>query len=119
MTVAGRPSLAARLLAGFSLVVLAAHFYRAGALLPAVACIAAITLVVFAGPVTTRILQVMLVLGALEWLHTAWVLARFRAAMGQPYLRMLAILGTVALVTGVAAWWVGRRSGSDAIVRQD
>jgi hypothetical protein len=50
-----------------------------------------------------RVLQAALVLGALEWLRTAWVFAAARAAQGQPYGRLLAILGSVAIVTALAA----------------
>ena len=48
-------------------------------------------------------LQVALAIGALEWLRTAWEFASMRAAMGQPYTRLLVILGGVALVTALAA----------------
>ena len=48
-------------------------------------------------------MQVVLGLGALEWAYTAWELVQVRDALGQPFLRMLVILGTVAAVTLVSA----------------
>ena len=44
-------------------------------------------------------MQAVLVLGALEWLRTMYDLAQIRALHGQPYGRMLVILGIVAAVT--------------------
>jgi hypothetical protein len=48
-------------------------------------------------------MQVALALGVLEWLRTAWVFASARADVGQPYGRLLVILGGVALFTVLAA----------------
>lgn len=48
-------------------------------------------------------LQVALTLGTLEWLRTAWVFASAREVAGQPYGRLLMILGGVALFTALAA----------------
>jgi hypothetical protein len=43
------------------------------------------------------------VLGTLEWLRTMYELAHMRALQGQPYGRMLVILGVVAAVTFCSA----------------
>jgi hypothetical protein len=43
-------------------------------------------------------------------LRTAWVFASARAASGQPYTRLLVILGSVALVTALAAWLLRSRA---------
>jgi hypothetical protein len=48
-------------------------------------------------------MQVVLVLGTLEWLRTMYELGHMRALHGQPYGRMLVILGVVAAVTLLAA----------------
>ncbi|HQR48361.1 MAG TPA: hypothetical protein PL152_03440 [Steroidobacteraceae bacterium] len=86
-----------------ALLLLAAHFQRAG-LYPLVAVsIALIGLSLVDDAWARRVLQVALFLGAAEWLRTAWVLAAHRAAMGLPYARMLAILCAVAAITLVAA----------------
>lgn len=99
-----------------ALLLLAAHFQRAG-LYPLVAVsIALIGLSFVDDAWARRVLQVALFLGAAEWLRTAWVLAAHRAAMGLPYARMLAILCAVAAITLVAAVVArtGGRGGSAA-----
>jgi hypothetical protein len=95
-------------LPALALVLLAAHFYRAGGYLLAAASFALIALLFLAQPWAARLLRGLLFLGALEWLRTAWVLAAHRAAIGQPSLRMLVILGSVAAVTACAAVLAGR-----------
>ncbi len=50
-------------------------------------------------PWVARLTQIVLVLGAIEWVHTLYVTAQVRIALGQPYTRMLIILGIVAAVT--------------------
>ena len=50
-----------------------------------------------------RVFQVLLVLGALEWLHTLYAFARIRIALEQPWTRLAVILGAVALFTGLSA----------------
>jgi hypothetical protein len=48
-------------------------------------------------------MQVVLILGALEWLHTLYGLVQMRAALGEPYGRMLIILASVAAITACSA----------------
>jgi hypothetical protein len=50
-------------------------------------------------PWVARVMQVVLVLGTLEWLRTMYEIAQIRALHGQPFGRMLVILGIVAAVT--------------------
>jgi hypothetical protein len=99
-----------------ALLVLAAHFYRAGLPILAVLAFGCVALVFAAWPPAARTLQVILALGTLEWLRTAWVLAQHRVEAGLPYQRMVLILGIVAAVTATAAWIAGRRhtTGSHA-----
>lgn len=86
-----------------STIVLAAHFLRAGQLLIVLLVLATIPLLAVRKPWSARIIQVMLALGALEWLRTMVRLGQIRAEMGVPYLRMAVILATVALVAACAA----------------
>jgi len=44
-------------------------------------------------------MQVVLTLGALEWIRTLVVLAMRRSEQGEPFLRMVLILGVVVAVT--------------------
>ena len=89
------PSLAA--------VLLAAHFYRAGQIVPAALSVAALLLLAVPRAWAARVLQLVLVAGALEWLRTLAMFASARMAMGQPYLRLTLILLAVAAFTAVSA----------------
>jgi hypothetical protein len=95
-------------LPGLALLLLSAHFFRAGWYFPAAASFALIALLFVSRPWAARVLRALLLLGALEWLRTAWVLTTHRVAAGQPYVRMLVILGAVAAVTVLAALLAGR-----------
>jgi len=83
---------------------LAAHFYRAAALVPAAFCVAAVALVFIRHPSAVLALRIGLAAGTVVWLVTAWRIAQARMDAGTPYLRMLAILTAVAAFTAVAAW---------------
>ena len=82
-----------------SLVVLGAHFLRDGRFLGVFGALLLIGLLFVRKSWIARLMQVMLVLGTLEWLRTMYELAHMRALHGQPYGRMLVILGIVAAVT--------------------
>ena len=82
-----------------SILVLGAHFLRFGNWIGVFAAILLIALLFLRRPWVARLMQVVLVLGTLEWLRTMYELANMRALQGQPYGRMLVILGVVAAVT--------------------
>jgi hypothetical protein len=83
----------------FSLILLGAHFLRSMSLLQLAATSALIVLVFVRRPWSNRVLQVGLVLGALEWILTIVNLVWSRMGLGQPYMRMLLILGAVTALT--------------------
>lgn len=82
-----------------SFLVLGAHYLRDGGFLGVFVALAFIVLLFLHRPWVARLVQAALVLGALEWLRTMYELAQIRAFHGQPYGRMLVILGVVAAVT--------------------
>jgi hypothetical protein len=86
-----------------SLVILGAHFMRYGNSIGVVGALALIALLIVRRPWVARLMQVVLVLGALEWVRTLYELAQVRAALGQPFTRMTIILGVVAAVTFCSA----------------
>ena len=102
-----------------ALLLLAAHFYRAGVYVLAGAAIALAGLVFVARPWAGRALGLVLLFGAIEWLRTAWVFASLRESMGQPFGRLLAILGAVALFTLVSACMAWRRAAAGAGGKND
>ncbi|MFW6205886.1 MAG: hypothetical protein ACOC5I_01475 [Gemmatimonadota bacterium] len=109
-------------LAAFATAVLAAHFLRDGNLAAVVVLIAIIPLLGLRRSWVPRAFQLVLGLGALEWLRTLLQLRQVRQEMGQPHARMLAILGAVALITALTAalfelprvrsWYRGRREST-------
>jgi hypothetical protein len=95
--------MALRLLpAALALVVLGAHFLRAGHLALVAVTLAVVALLFVRRSLAARTVQSALVLGTLEWLRTLALLAGERRAAGAPYLRMTLILAGVALVTALA-----------------
>ncbi|MFO7892748.1 MAG: hypothetical protein R6U63_03345 [Longimicrobiales bacterium] len=97
------PVLAGSAVVVLAMVVLAAHFLRAGWLPVVVVLVAVIPLLGLRRRWVPRLFQLILGLGALEWLRTLLELRDIRQALGQPHARMVAILGMVALVTALAA----------------
>jgi len=86
-----------------SLVILGAHFMRYGNSMGVVGALLLIALLVVRRPWVARLMQVVLVLGALEWVRTLYELAQVRVALGQPFTRMIVILGIVAAITFCSA----------------
>jgi hypothetical protein len=86
-----------------SLVILGAHFMRYGNSIGVIGALLLIALLIVRQPWVARLMQVVLTLGALEWVRTLYELAQVRAALGQPFTRMMIILGIVAAVTFCSA----------------
>jgi hypothetical protein len=82
---------------------LAAHFSRSG--LPALSAVS----LFFAGLVfvrrrwAARAIQILLLAGAAEWVRTTLFYVGVRKASGAPWLRLVFILGSVAVLTAAAA----------------
>lgn len=83
----------------FSMLLLSAHFYRAGHLLLAGGALLSLGLLCIRKPQVTWLMQGLLVAGAVEWLVTAIRLIADRQAQGLPWLRLAIILGLVAFCT--------------------
>lgn len=97
-----------------SVLVLAAHFYRARQM-PLVALALALPLLLFVRERwSARVVQAGLVVGALEWIRTLAFFAGQRMEVGRPWGRLAVILGAVAALTALSALAVRvppRRSG--------
>ena len=87
----------------FSMLLLGAHFYRAGHLLLASGALLSLGLLCIRKPQAVWLMQGLLVAGAVEWLATAVRLVTDRQAQGLPWLRLAIILGLVALCTLLSA----------------
>jgi hypothetical protein len=86
-----------------SALVLAAHFLRGGRLLGVAICLAALLILLVRESWAARSMQVLLVLGSLEWIRTTLALVAERRSLGAPWIRMAAILAGVALFTAASA----------------
>ncbi len=86
-----------------SLLVLAAHFYRAGNLILVVLIAASPLLLFIRSTWIVRIIQVELILGGIEWVRTIFRLVDIRQAHNLPWDRLAVILGSVAAFTILSA----------------
>jgi hypothetical protein len=86
-----------------SLLVLGAHFMRAGNSLMVAVILAVLGLLAVRRRWAATVAQVTLLLGAAEWVRTMLHLMVLRTQAGQPMSRLALILGFVALVTALSA----------------
>jgi uncharacterized membrane protein len=85
-----------------SLLVLAAHFLRSGNLLMVIVLLTIVGLLGVRRPWAAYTAQAALAVGVIEWIRTLVTLAAERAKAGEPGERMVLILGSVALGTGLS-----------------
>lgn len=86
-----------------SLIVLGAHFYRAGDWPITLLCLVLTGLLALPRAWVARVVQVALVLGAAEWIWTAVGFVQQRMSLGAPWMRLALILGAVAAFALLAA----------------
>ena len=95
-----------------SMLLLAAHFYRAGILPLAAGALLSLGILFVRHPRAAWLMQLVLVAGSAEWLRTAYHLILARQAIDQPWGRLAGILGLVALGTITSALvFRGRKLG--------
>jgi len=92
-----------------SFMLLGAHFFRAGQWPLLLVCVLLLPLLLVRSAWVPRLMQACLLAGSLEWAWTAFVLAQQRMALGQPWMRLVAILGAVAIFTAASALAFGMR----------
>jgi len=86
-----------------SFFLLAAHFFRAGHLVLTVLSLSILLLLFVKKSWVPRVIQTALVLAALEWLRSLFMLVQVRMEWGQPWQRLAVILGGVVLATLLSA----------------
>jgi hypothetical protein len=86
-----------------SCLVLAAHFFRGGHLYLMLAVCATPLLLLIRRAWATRMVQAILIIGALEWIRTLLQIRAIRIDDGREWHRMAWILGGVAAFTFVSA----------------
>lgn len=82
-----------------SIFLLAAHFLRAGQTLLMITLLCLLLVLFVRKHWVPWLMQLVLLLGAIEWVHTLFGVAQMRIEFGIPWTRMAIILGAVALVT--------------------
>ena len=93
-----------------SALLLAAHFFRNGLMPVVVLALAFPVFLMFKRAWAARLVQVVLVIGAIEWLRTLVILVAQRQASGQNWTRLAIILTVVAIFTGGSAFVFFSRS---------
>lgn len=91
------------ILPAIGFLLLAAHFFRSENLLLALISFFAVFLVFIRRPWAAHAIQVLLVLGSVEWLRSTISLILSRSEIGQPFLRLAIILGGVTLFTAASS----------------
>lgn len=82
-----------------SILLFAAHFYRAGNLILVILITASPLLLLIRSKWIVRLIQVELILGGIEWIRTTIRLVHIRQAHNLPWERLAIILGFVAVFT--------------------
>ena len=82
-----------------SFLLLAAHFVRAGQYLVVMALSLVLLCLFVRKSWVPWVMQLVLLLGAVEWVLTLISVAQMRIEFGMPWMRMAIILGVVALLT--------------------
>ena len=83
-----------------SLLLMAAHFLRDGWPLLSILCLVVIVLVLIShDPLIATVTKVILALGSIEWIRTAFNFVSARMESGEPWMRLAVILGAVTCFT--------------------
>ncbi len=90
-----------------SLLILSAHFSRAGVPIISVIFLILPVLLLIKRPWIARLIQIVLLIGSIEWIRTLIYYVNQRQAIGEPYIRLVIILGVVSLFTGLSALVLG------------
>ncbi|MDL2290951.1 hypothetical protein LJC09_02450 [Desulfovibrio sp. OttesenSCG-928-F20] len=102
-----------------TVLLLGAHFYRAGEY-GITACAGGVLLFLCLRSAWKRhAVALFLLWGMLEWLHSAYFLAVMRHHMGLPWLRAVAILSVIAIITGFAAAYANKTASRAAEEREE
>ena len=87
----------------FSFLILSAHFSRAGLTLFSLIFLLIPFLLFIKQAWVVRLIQIFLIIGSIEWIRTLFNYINERQTNGEPYIRLVIILGIIALFTGLSA----------------
>lgn len=86
-----------------SFLILSAHFSRAGSPVLSILCLLIPLLLFIKRTWVARLIQILLIIGSIEWIRSIFTYVNTRQAFGEPYIRLIIILGIIALFTGLSA----------------
>ena len=86
-----------------SMIVIGAHYLRSGPMALVLLAVSLPFLLLVKKAWVARLMQFVLILGAIEWVRTLFELVAERQALGEPWSRLAIIIGVVALFTASSA----------------
>lgn len=86
-----------------SLLILSAHFSRGDLFVLSILCLLLPLILFIRRAWVARLIQIVLIIGSIEWIRSIFVYVNERQVSGEPYVRLVIILGIVALFTGLSA----------------
>ena len=86
----------------FSFLILSAHFSRIELPILTVLCLILPIILIIKKSWVVNFVQIFLVLGTIEWIRIIVIYVFERQAIGEPYVRLVIILGLVVLFTGLS-----------------
>jgi len=87
----------------FSFLILSAHFSRAGLTLFSLIFLLIPFLLFIKQAWVVRLIQIFLIIGSIEWIRTLFIYVNERQTNGEPYIRLIVIIGIIVLFTGLSA----------------
>lgn len=85
-----------------SFLMLSAHFYRSDIFVLSILCLLIPFTLFIRNIWIPRIFQILLILGAIEWIRTILIFVEERQMYDMPWVRLAVILGSVALFTALS-----------------
>lgn len=86
----------------FSFLILSAHFSRQGFPILSILCLVIPFLLFIKRTWVVKLIQIFLVLGSIEWIRALFIYVNERQSISEPYIRLVIILGIIALFTGLS-----------------
>ena len=87
----------------FSFLILSAHFSRGNLFVLSIICLLIPFLLFIKHGWVVRLIQIVLIIGSLEWIRSMFIYINQRQTLDEPYVRLVIIIGIVALFTGLSA----------------
>jgi hypothetical protein len=86
----------------FSFLILSAHFSRIDILIFSILCLLLPLVLIIKKSWVVKLVQTLLVLGSFEWIRSIFNYVIERQSIGEPYIKLVIILGLVAVFTGLS-----------------